>query len=93
MRSLESSETYIVTISSPKRIQLMSVETMLYHHSVGSGDFTCCTLNHTIESTGQSIPCDRNRVSPVLSDFFNHTLAKMANEAESEAMGKKECTR
>ena len=83
MRALDSHQQYFVTIFGADRIVLMPSETMLHFHSVGRGDFACCTLNHTVDVGGvpTAIPCDRTTASPLMEQFFEHSLRKVMREA------------
>ena len=77
----------MVTILGPEYIELLAMDMILGHHSVGFGDFACCTLNHTIQVDGKSvpIPCDRGRVSSMLLEFYEHNLANNIQKANASS--------
>ena len=41
----------------------------------GLGEFTCCQRSHMID--GNIIPCDRDKIGPVVYDMLEHRCANL----------------
>lgn len=60
IRALSSSEKfatekYVTVIYSAAKIRLVSSRDFLYQRSIGSGEFSCCSMKHTVDIDGAII--------------------------------------
>eukprot|EP00398_MALV-I-01_sp_L67-1_P000299 gene299-47_t len=77
--ALVSSTNYMILVESGEKVSLINLKAKVLRDSVGSGQFACCAQNHEIEVDGvmQKIPCDREKIAPVLADLLDKRLMEL----------------
>jgi len=74
----------MILVEGESKVSLFTAGEMLVRDAVGQGEFACCARNHIIEVDGvqRKIPCDRDKVSAVLTELMTNQLEVLAKQSD-----------